>query len=63
MWQAATEALMLVATHGGPVSRGKPVMFARIFMMKALYPSIERTFDASRKGAYRGKRTLKRDMS
>lgn len=30
-WQAATEALILVAEHGGPT------MFARIGMMRALY--------------------------
>jgi hypothetical protein len=31
-WQAAIEALILVAEHGGPT------MFARIGMMRALYP-------------------------
>jgi hypothetical protein len=31
-WQAAIEALILVAEHGGPT------MFARIGMMRALHP-------------------------
>ena len=38
-WQAATEALLLVVTLGGPT------MFARIGMMKALNPNVDRTFD------------------
>jgi hypothetical protein len=55
-WQAATEALMLVATLGGPT------MFARIGMMRALTRNVERTFDSSRKETHWGKRRLKRDQ-
>jgi hypothetical protein len=54
--QAATEALMLVATLGGPT------MFARIGMMRALNRNVERTFDSSRKEPHWGKRKLKRDQ-
>ncbi len=42
-WQHAMEALILVATHGGPV------MFARIGIMRALNRHVERVFDPSRK--------------
>ena len=55
-WQAAIEALMLVVTLNGPT------MFARIGMMKALNPLVERTLDPSRKETHWGKRKLKRDM-
>jgi hypothetical protein len=44
------------------VTLGGPTMFARIGMMKALYPTIERTFDASRKGTHWGKRKRRRDQ-
>ena len=54
-WQAATEALILVATLGGPT------MFARIGMMRALNRHVERVFDRSRKDTHWGKRKLKRD--
>ncbi len=54
-WQAAMEALILVATHGGPT------MFARIGMMRALNRHVERLFDRSRKDTHWGKRKLKRD--
>jgi hypothetical protein len=54
-WQAAMEALMLVATLGGPT------MFARIGMMRALNRHVERVFDTSRKDTHWGKRKLKRD--
>jgi hypothetical protein len=37
-WQAAMEALILVATHGGPT------MFARIGIMQALNRHVERVF-------------------
>jgi hypothetical protein len=37
-WQAATEALILVATLGGPT------IFARIGSMRALNRNVERTF-------------------
>jgi hypothetical protein len=43
-WQAAVEALILVATLGGPM------MFARIGGMRALNRNVERVFDPSRKG-------------
>jgi hypothetical protein len=42
-WQAAIEALMLVADRGGPT------MFARIGVMRALNRHAERVFDPSRK--------------
>ena len=54
-WQAAMEALILVATHGGPT------MFARIGVMRALNRNVERVFDPSRKDTHWGKRKLKRD--
>jgi hypothetical protein len=43
-WQAAMEAMILVATLGGPA------MFARIGVMRALNRNLERVFDPSRKG-------------
>jgi hypothetical protein len=55
-WQAAMEALILVATHGGPT------MFARIGMMRALSRNVERVFDPSRKDTNWTKRKLKRDQ-
>ena len=54
-WQAAMEALMLVATLGGPT------MFARIGMMRALNRHVERVFNSDRKATHWGKRKLKRD--
>jgi len=54
-WQAAMEALILVATSGGPV------MFARIGVMRALNRGHVREFDASRKDTHWGKRKLARD--
>jgi len=42
-WQAAMEALILVATSGGPT------MFARIGVMRALNRHVEHVFDPSRK--------------
>ena len=56
VWQAAAEALMLVATLGGPT------MFARIGMLRALNPKVVRTFGSSRKETHWGKRKLKRDQ-
>jgi hypothetical protein len=53
-WQGAMEALILVATIGGPT------MFARIGAMMALNRQVERVFDPSRKdkpggaGSWRG---------
>jgi hypothetical protein len=54
-WQAAMEALLLVAESGGPT------MFARIGVMRALNRQIEREFDPSRKEMHWGRRKLARD--
>jgi hypothetical protein len=54
-WQAAIEALMLVADLGGPT------MFARIGVMQALHRHVERAFNPDRKDHHWGKRELKRD--
>jgi hypothetical protein len=55
-WQAAMEALILVATHGGPT------MFARIGVMQALNRHHVREFNTDRKPHHWGKRKLKRDQ-
>jgi hypothetical protein len=55
-WQAAMEALILVATSGGPT------MFARIGMMWALNRNVERMFDPTRKDHHWGRRKLARDQ-
>jgi hypothetical protein len=49
------EALILVATLGGPT------MLARIGIMQALKRHVERVFNSSRKNPHRGKRKLARD--
>lgn len=54
-WQTAMEALILVATHGGPT------MFARIGVMQALNRHHVREFNTVRKPHHWGKRKLKRD--
>jgi hypothetical protein len=54
-WQAAMEALILVATSGGPT------MFARIGVMRALNRHVERVFNPDRKDHHWGRRKLKRD--
>jgi hypothetical protein len=54
-WQAAMEALMLVATRGGPT------MLARIGVMRALNRHLVREFNSDRKEPRWGKRRLKRD--
>ena len=54
-WQAAMEALILVATHGGPT------IFARIGVMQALNRHVERVFDPTRKEHHWGRRKLARD--
>jgi hypothetical protein len=54
-WQAAMEALLLVAERGGPT------MFARVGIMRALNRHVERVFDVSRKDHHWGKQKLKRD--
>jgi hypothetical protein len=54
-WQAAMEALILVAMLAGPT------MFARIGVMRALNRNVERTF-TGRKPRNWARRKLKRDM-
>ena len=54
-WQAAMEALILVATSGGPT------MFARIGIMRALNRHVERVFNPDRKEHHWGRRKLARD--
>jgi hypothetical protein len=56
-WQAAMEALILVATLGGPT------MFARIGIMRALNRNHVREFNPDRKDHHWGRRKLKRDMA
>jgi hypothetical protein len=55
-WQAAAEALILVATSGGPT------MFARIGVMRALNRHVERVLNPDRKETHWGRRKLKRDQ-
>jgi hypothetical protein len=55
-WQAAMEALLLVAEHDGPT------MFARIGVMRALNRHVERAFGPSRKERLWGRRKLARDQ-
>lgn len=55
-WQAAMEALILVATLGGPT------MFARIGVTRALNRQHVREFNLSRKEHHWGRRKLKRDQ-
>jgi len=54
-WLAAMEALILVATSGGPT------MFARIGVMRALNRHVERVFNPDRKERHWGRRKLARD--
>jgi hypothetical protein len=54
-WQAAMEALILVAERGGPT------MFARIGVMRALNRHVERVFNPERKETHWGRRKLARD--
>ena len=49
------EALILVATSGGPT------MFARIGVMRALNRHVERVFNPDRKDHYWSRRKLARD--
>jgi hypothetical protein len=53
-WQAAMQALMIVA-------RGGPTMLARIGVMRALHRDETRVFNPQRKETHWGKRKLKRD--
>ena len=52
-WQAAIEALILVAETGGPT------MLARIGVMRALNRHVERVFNPDRKETHWGKRKLR----
>ncbi|MFY9955037.1 hypothetical protein [Bradyrhizobium sp.] len=54
-WQAAMEALILVAESGGPT------MFARIGIMQALNRHHVREFNPKQKEPHWGRRKLKRD--
>jgi hypothetical protein len=56
-WQAAIEALMLVAERNGPT------MLARIGVMRALNRGHVREFNTSRKDPHWGRRKLKRNQS
>jgi hypothetical protein len=53
-WQAAMQALMLVAEQHGPT------MFARIGVMRAINRHIERVFDPSRKEQHWGRQATPR---
>ncbi len=55
-WQAAMQALLLVAEHDGPP------MFARIGIMRALNRHVERVFNPSWKDKHWGRRKLARDL-
>ena len=55
-WQAAMEALLLVAELDGPP------MFARIGIMRALNRGDVREFNPSRKDKHWGRRKLARDQ-
>ena len=55
-WQAAIEALMLVADLDGPT------MFARIGVLRALNRHHVREFNPDRKDTHWGRRKLKRDI-
>ena len=55
-WQAAMEALLLVAESGGPT------MFARIGVMRAINRHVEREFNPDRKDTHWGRRKLARDQ-
>jgi hypothetical protein len=55
-WQAAMQALILVA-------RGGPTMFARIGVMRALHRHEARELNSSAKKTHWGKRKLARDRS
>jgi hypothetical protein len=55
-WQAAMEALILVATLGGPT------MFARVGVMRALNRHVERVYNPDRKDHLWGRHKLKRDQ-
>jgi hypothetical protein len=55
-WQTAMQALLLV------VKQNRPTMFARIGMMTAQNPNVERVFNPDRKETHWGRRKLARDL-
>ena len=55
-WQAAMQALLLVAEQDWPT------MFARIGVMRAINRHVERTFNPDRKDTHWRQRKLKRDQ-
>jgi hypothetical protein len=55
-WQHAMQALMLIATRGGPT------MLARIGVMRALHRNEARVLNPDRKEPHWGKRKLMRDL-
>jgi hypothetical protein len=55
-WQAAMQALLLVAEQDGPT------MLARIGIMRALNRHVERVFNPDRKDPHWGRRKLARDF-
>jgi hypothetical protein len=54
-WQAAMQALLLVAEHDGPT------MFALIGVMRALNRHVERVFNSDRNDQHWERRNLARD--
>jgi hypothetical protein len=54
-WQAAIEAVILVATKGGHT-------MSPLIVMRALNRRVERVFNPDRKDRHWGKRKLKRDQ-
>jgi hypothetical protein len=54
-WQAAMQALLLVAERNGPT------MFARIGVMRSLNRHVARVFNSDRKDQHWGRRKLARD--
>ena len=54
-WQDTMEALILVATRGGPT------ILARIGVLRELHRHVVREFNTDRKQTHWGKRKLKRD--
>jgi hypothetical protein len=54
-WQEAMQALLIVATRGGPT------MFARIGVMTAPSRHVEPVFNPGQKKSHWGKRKMKRD--
>jgi hypothetical protein len=55
-WQTATEVLIMAAEGR------RPLMFARIGVMRALNRNVERVFNPDRKDTHWGRRKLARDL-